>query len=127
SIYPVVQNYLKESKCVEEVTCTAAYLNFFFTGEYLAKIIPIIINGKIGEGIAEKNEHVMIEYSQPNTHKTFHVGHMRNASLGMALVKMFEFNKYKVTAANYIGDIGTHIAKCLWYYLYFYEKKSDNI
>jgi arginyl-tRNA synthetase len=69
----------------------------------------------------------MIEYSQPNTHKTFHVGHMRNASLGNCLIKLFEFQKYDVTAVNYIGDEGTHIAKCLWYYLYKFKKTFSKI
>jgi len=58
----------------------------------------------------------MVEYSQPNTHKAFHVGHMRNVALGDALVRILEFNGRAVAAANYIGDVGTHIATCLWYY-----------
>ena len=29
---------------------------------------------------------VMVEYSQPNTHKEFHVGHGRNVSLGDSFV-----------------------------------------
>jgi arginyl-tRNA synthetase len=57
---------------------------------------------------------VMIEYSQPNTHKEFHVGHLRNICLGSALVKLFRYCGYDVIAANYFGDEGTHIAKCLW-------------
>jgi arginyl-tRNA synthetase len=60
----------------------------------------------------------MVEYSQPNTHKAFHVGHMRNVALGDALVRILEYNGHAVTAANYIGDVGTHIARCLWYYLH---------
>jgi arginyl-tRNA synthetase len=65
---------------------------------------------------AKKDEKVMIEYSQPNTHKAFHVGHMRNVALGDALVRLYRFAGHEVTAANYIGDEGTHIAKCLWAY-----------
>ncbi len=34
-----------------------------------------------GEG-APKSERVMVEHSQPNTHKVFHVGHLRNSVLG---------------------------------------------
>ena len=56
----------------------------------------------------------MVEYSQPNTHKEFHVGHLRNVCLGSALVKLFRYCGYQVTAANYFGDEGAHIAKCLW-------------
>ena len=27
----------------------------------------------------------MVEHSQPNTHKAFHVGHLRNSVLGVAV------------------------------------------
>ena len=58
---------------------------------------------------------IMVEYSQPNTHKEFHVGHLRNACLGAALVNVLRAQGNKVIAANYIGDTGVHVAKCLWY------------
>ncbi|MFV8749967.1 arginine--tRNA ligase [Nannocystaceae bacterium ST9] len=57
---------------------------------------------------------VMVEYSQPNTHKAFHVGHMRNLCLGDSLVRLLRTTGYRVVAANYLGDVGTHVAKCLW-------------
>lgn len=62
-------------------------------------------------------ERVMVEYSQPNTHKAFHVGHMRNLCLGDAIVRLLRADGYDVVAANYLGDVGAHIAKCLWWYL----------
>ena len=33
----------------------------------------------------KRGEQVMVEFSQPNTHKAFHVGHLRSAILGDAL------------------------------------------
>jgi arginyl-tRNA synthetase len=57
---------------------------------------------------------MMVEYSQPNTHKAFHVGHMRNAALGNALINMYEQIGHEVVGVNYFGDEGAHIAKCLW-------------
>ncbi|PRP93515.1 arginine--tRNA ligase [Enhygromyxa salina] len=60
------------------------------------------------------NQKVMIEYSQPNTHKGFHVGHMRNLCLGDCLVRLLRATGSEVVAANYLGDVGTHVAKCLW-------------
>jgi arginyl-tRNA synthetase len=62
-------------------------------------------------------EKVMVEFSQPNTHKAFHVGHLRNVCLGDALVRILRANGYEVVAANYLGDVGAHIAKCLWWFL----------
>ena len=51
---------------------------------------------------------VMVEYSQPNTHKAFHVGHMRNCAIGDCVVRLFEHVGHQVVAANYFGDEGAH-------------------
>lgn len=58
---------------------------------------------------------VMVEYSQPNTHKEFHVGHMRNVSLGASIIRLHRYFGFEVVAVNYLGDEGAHIAKCLWF------------
>jgi arginyl-tRNA synthetase len=42
---------------------------------------------------------------------------MRNVSLGDALVRLLRTEGFEVVAANYLGDVGAHIAKCLWWYL----------
>ena len=41
---------------------------------------------------------------------------MRNVALGESLCKIYQYNGFEVIAVNYIGDVGTHVAKCLWYY-----------
>ncbi|MGI8690975.1 MAG: arginine--tRNA ligase [Thermomicrobiales bacterium] len=63
---------------------------------------------------------VMIEYAQLNTHKEFHIGHLRNVALGAALVRIMRFAGYDVVAASYIGDIGKHVIMCLWCYREFH-------
>ena len=76
------------------------YLNFFLDPETLAReLLPSIFqksstgdhdtsdSGKGGQG--KIREKVMIEFSQPNTHKGFHVGHLRNAALGDSLCMIF--------------------------------------
>ena len=80
-----------------------------------AERIPAILDGSFAAAGPPRGERVMIEYSQPNTHKAFHVGHTRNVSLGDACVRICRHAGFDVVAANYIGDVGTHIAKCLWY------------
>ena len=59
----------------------------------------------------------MIEYSQPNTHKELHVGHMRNLCLGDSLIRLLRrtYGTDKIISSTFPGDVGTHVAKCLWY------------
>ncbi|HKX45981.1 MAG TPA: arginine--tRNA ligase, partial [Planctomycetota bacterium] len=60
-------------------------------------------------------ERTMVEFSQPNTHKVFHVGHLRNVVIGDALVRLNRASGRNVVAANYYGDYGIDVAKCLWW------------
>jgi len=109
---------------VEQVRAVGPYLNFTIApGALASEILPALADGSaFSTAPAETRERVMIEFSQPNTHKGFHVGHLRNVALGDALCRIFRYNGYEVVGANYIGDVGTHIAKCLWYYQRFNEE-----
>ncbi len=64
---------------------------------------------------------VMVEYAHPNTHKAFHIGHLRNITTGESLVRLLEAAGYEVVRVNYQGDVGMHIAKCLWAMLHVPE------
>jgi arginyl-tRNA synthetase len=105
------------------------YVNFFFTGKTLVeKIInPIVKNSFFNQKFIEDPPRVMIEYSQPNTHKELHVGHMRNACLGDSLVRMHRYAHYPVVAVTFPGDMGTHVAKCLWYLKYHNQEAIPDI
>jgi arginyl-tRNA synthetase len=102
---------------IEKVDTVGAFLNITLKPAALAKILVPQLRGDeyFSKLKAPDRPRVMIEYSQPNTHKAFHVGHMRNLALGDALGRVYEACGYPVVMANYIGDEGAHIAKCLWY------------
>jgi arginyl-tRNA synthetase len=103
---------------IQKITPLGPYVNFFLNKAALgAQLIPAILSGQFLARRPDKSQRVMVEYSQPNTHKAFHVGHLRNASLGDSLARILEWNGHPIVRSNYIGDEGTHVAKCLWLYL----------
>jgi len=57
---------------------------------------------------------VMVEFAHPNTHKLLHIGHLRNIATGESVCRMLAAAGNKVIRTNYQGDVGLHIAKCLW-------------
>lgn len=61
-----------------------------------------------------RDQKVMIEHSQLNTHKAAHVGHLRNICLGVALTNISKAGGFSTIPATYIGDIGRHVVMCLW-------------
>ncbi len=61
-----------------------------------------------------KEKKVMVEFAHPNTHKLFHIGHLRNIATGESVSRMLAAVGNEVVRTNYQGDVGLHIAKCLW-------------
>jgi len=113
------KNFLsnKKKSLLVEAKAFGPYINFFVDNEYFSSLVihQILQEGQnFGDVKVTRRKRLMIEYSQPNTHKEFHVGHLRNVCTGNALVNLNKAVGYNVVAANYIGDIGAHVAKCLW-------------
>ncbi len=69
---------------------------------------------------SDKRKYV-IEYSAPNTNKPLHLGHVRNNSLGMALVAILKRAGHDVTPVNLVNDRGVHICKSMIAYQRFGE------
>jgi len=101
------------------IDAVKGYLNLYFsTSVYARRVVETILDQ--GPEYGQQNVDagtVMVEYSQPNTHKAFHVGHLRNVILGGSVCRILEFAGYKVIRANYLGDIGLHVVKWMWNYL----------
>jgi arginyl-tRNA synthetase len=111
---------LEKSGWLDRCQTVGAFLNIFTDKQMLAKtVVPEALSGlwftKLAKNSSNNQCRVMIEYSQPNTHKEFHVGHGRNVCLGNALVRLYRYCGYNVLAANYYGDDGAHIARILRY------------
>ncbi len=105
------------------------YLNFFFDFNKISNVlIPKILTGDIfKQKLTENTPRTMIEYSQPNTHKEMHVGHMRNLCLGDALIRLHRYCGFDIVASTFPGDVGTHVAKCLWYLKYHFKGEIPDV
>lgn len=93
------------------------FLNFSFDKTKLAQgvIEEILKSGKeYGFNKSGKNKKIMLEFACPNTHKAFHIGHLRNLLTGESAARILQANGYEIIRVNYQGDVGPHIAKCLW-------------
>ncbi len=102
---------------LENVEAVGPYLNFRLSPQAFGQdLLREILGGEFfQQKLTSGNPKTMIEYSQPNTHKELHVGHMRNACLGDSLVRVLRYVGTEVIASTFPGDVGTHVAKCLWY------------
>ncbi len=102
---------------VSSTNAAGPYLNFKIKTTSLAKDLITEINNKsakYGKNKSGKNKKVMLEYSNANTHKEYHVGHLRNISYGDAVNRILASNGYISIPVSYINDFGIHVAKTLW-------------
>lgn len=57
----------------------------------------------------------VIDYAQPNVAKEMHVGHLRSAVIGDAMVQILEFTGESVVRRHHIGDWGTQFGMLIQY------------
>ncbi len=113
---------LGELDGISHIEAVKGYLNLYFsTPEFARRVVDSVLGqGKdFGRG-APKGERVMVEYSQPNTHHSFHIGHYRNTILGEVLSRLVEFAGFETIRASYPGDIGLSVITVVWAYKRFY-------
>ena len=103
----------------ERIEAVRGYINLYYsTPKYAQRVLDAVLEQGTDFGQnPPTGEKVMVEFSQPNTHKAFHVGHLRNVILGNAVCNLLEGGGNEVVRTNYIGDIGLHVIKWLWNYL----------
>ena len=118
-----VKSQLGSVAGISHIEAVKGYLNIYFkTSEYASRVVEEVLSNGIefGRGAA-KTETVMVEYAQPNTHHSFHIGHARNTILGEVLARLVEFAGYKTIRASYPGDLGLGVITVMWIYDKLYK------
>lgn len=104
------QNYFSEVRPVQP-----GYVNFIMKRDLIVdEIRQILIDELYGQQQTLVDQTIMVEYTQPNPFKPFHIGHLMSNTIGESLSRIVEFCGARVVRANYQGDVGPHVAKSLW-------------
>ncbi|GHH42010.1 arginine--tRNA ligase [Streptomyces candidus] len=72
-------------------------------------------DARLGVPYAENAGTTVVDYAQPNVAKEMHVGHLRSAVIGAAMVEILEFTGEKVIRRHHIGDWGTQFGMLIQY------------
>lgn len=102
----------------------AGFLNFTFSEQYLRKVVSTISKDEVETfriGL-NKDKKYIIEYTDPNPFKIFHIGHLYTNMVGESFVRQQEALGATVYRANYQGDVGLHVAKTLYGLKILFEK-----
>jgi len=101
------------SEVVEKIEVAGpGFINFFLlddvrTDEAEFVAVSDLVNEK-GRG------KVLVEYTDPNCFKVFHIGHLMANTIGEATARLHEASGYDVVRVCYPSDIGRNVAMGVW-------------
>ncbi|KKQ40843.1 MAG: Arginine-tRNA ligase [Candidatus Magasanikbacteria bacterium GW2011_GWA2_37_8] len=112
----IVSEFLNlKSEVIKDVKVFGPYVNFYLNTSVVAKIVLTEVAKKnFGANNLGHEKKVLIEYPSQNTHKEFHIGHLRIVAIGNTLVNLYNKSGFKMIPINYVNDFGSHVVKCLW-------------
>lgn len=92
------------------------FINFHLSRQYFLRSVREVfaVGERWGAHDTLAGKKVLVEHTQPNPFKPFHIGHLMSNTIGESIARLYEFAGAEVRRANYQGDVGRHVAMCLW-------------
>ncbi len=92
------------------------FLNFYLSRDFFsAEAVRVLQLGDAwGKNDCWSNKKVVVEYTDPNPFKEFHIGHLFTNAVGESIARLFMMSGAKVKRVCYQGDVGLHVAYALW-------------
>ncbi len=110
----VVQDLIIDG--IDEIVSVGGYINFTLSQQKKVSIIEDVLTKAqdYGKSDTYAGKKIMVEYTDPNPFKVFHIGHLMTNTIGESLAGILEFSGAQVIRANYQGDVGRHVAMAVW-------------
>lgn len=89
------------------------FINFFVKSEFWQKEVENVLKQKKLKLKSTKKK-IIIEFTDPNPFKEFHIGHLYSNIVGESISRLWEAMGAEVKRACYQGDVGMHVAKTIW-------------
>lgn len=106
---------IKPNEVVEKVEVAGpGFINFYLKTEFLVAEAKKALDPGYGKNESLAGQKTIMEFTDPNPFKEFHIGHLMSNTIGESLCRIFEANGAVVKRVNYQGDIGLHVAKSIW-------------
>ncbi|MEI6490315.1 MAG: arginine--tRNA ligase [bacterium] len=92
------------------------FINFSIDESYFDTAIKTVLHEKIhyGKNQSMKGKKVVVEYTDPNPLKLFHVGHLMSNTIGESVARLIEWTGSDVRRFCFQGDVGRHIALTIY-------------
>lgn len=92
------------------------FINFHLSRDFFIQEIARITKegDKWGHSDNWKDKVVLVEYTDPNPFKEFHIGHLFTNAVGESIARLFMAQGADVRRVNYQGDVGLHVACAIY-------------
>lgn len=92
------------------------FINFKLSKNYFITALKdaLAVGENFGTNDVLAGKKVIVEYTDPNPFKEFHIGHLMTNNIGESLARIAEASGATVRRACYQGDVGMHVANALW-------------
>ena len=89
------------------------FINFYLSKDFFINELKKV-NKNFGRSNKLKNKKIVIEYTDPNILKEFHIGHLMSNVIGESISRALEFEGAKINRLCYQSDVGISIAKAIY-------------
>lgn len=92
------------------------FLNFTLDRSYYSEVLRTAREAgeQWGKNDSWAGKKVVVEYTDPNPFKEFHIGHLFTNAVGESIARLFMMNGAQTKRVNYQGDVGLHVAHAIW-------------
>lgn len=92
------------------------FINIHLSDTYFTKALTAALatGEQFGVNDTLKGKKVIVEYTDPNPFKEFHIGHLMSNTIGESIARIIEATGAETKRACYQGDVGLHVAKAIW-------------
>ena len=105
----IIDNLEYDETVLEKIQIAGpGFINFYFTPEYTAQIVKVVLNknDEFGKSAKYKGRRANVEFVSANPTGPLTVGHGRNAVIGDTIANMLEWVGYEVDREYYFNNAG---------------------
>ncbi len=92
------------------------FINFTLDRAFFTAITASVLGNMEGWGMGQSlvGQRYVVEYTDPNPFKEFHIGHMFTNAVGESIARLCMAAGAEVKRVCYQGDVGLHVAHAIW-------------
>lgn len=113
-----------QHEAVARTEAVSGFVNIWLSDSVVAQAMKQV-STTFGQQQTYAGKQVVIEHTDPNPFKEFHIGHTYTNTIGEAMGRLYKAGGADVHQVLYSGDVGMHVAKAIWGILDFMKSGDD--